>query len=155
MSNPPVKLALSALAILILLLLIGNHATPPPAHHATALDTGPAATSHETATASANPPPPPRTPSFEIQGQDRYNNTARFRGYERYQHLTRPAYQHLPYRTSQVRITITNVTSDGRVVLSVTPLDPNVNPQAAYRAFLARYHDPGTAYQPLYTRYEQ
>lgn len=159
MNSPPAKLALGALGILLLLLLIGNAATRPNPHRASAANAGPEPTSQAQAiTASANqpvPPPPPRTSRTEIQGQDRYNNTARFRSYERYQHLTRPAYQHLPYRTSQIRITITNVTSDGRVVLSVTPLNPNVNPQVAYRAFLARYHDPGSAYLPLYARYGQ
>ncbi len=158
MSSPPAKLALGALGILTLLLLIGNPAPRSDSHHATALDAGPAAASQEAVTALANPPlppPVPRTPRTEIQGQDRYNNTARFRGYERYQHLTRPAYQHLPYRTSRVRITITTVSSDGRVVLRVTPLSANVNPQAAYRAFLARYHDLGSAYMPLYARYGQ
>jgi hypothetical protein len=159
MSCPPAKLAFGALGILILLLLIGNSATRPNSHHSSAVDAGSEPTSQaQVVTALANQPltsPTPRTPRTEIQGQDRYNNTARFRSYERYQHLTRPAYQHLPYRTSQVRITIINVTSDGRVVLSVTPLSANVNPQAAYRAFLARYHDPGSAYVPLYARYGQ
>jgi hypothetical protein len=159
MSSPPAKLALGALGILILLLLLGRPATRPNSHHSSAANAGQEPTSQaQVVTALANqpvPPPAPRTPRTEIQGQDRYNSTARFRDYERYQHLTRPAYQHLPYRTSQVRITITNVTSDGQVVLSVTPLSANVNPEAAYRAFLARYHDPGSAYLPLYARYGQ
>jgi hypothetical protein len=155
MSEHPGKVALSILGVLILLSLVG--AIAKRSHHGTAADANPTPTTQAQAvTALANPMPPPPAPSTsrpEIQGQDRYDHTIRFREYERQQRLTRPAYQHLPYRTSQVRIAITNVTSDGRLVLSVTPLSSNVSPQVEYRTFLARYHDPGSAYFPSYGRY--
>jgi hypothetical protein len=141
--------------VLILLSLIGAIATH--SHHGTAADTNPTPTTQAQAvTALANPMPPPQprsTPRSKVQGQDRYYHTIRFREYERQQRLTRPAYQHLPYRTSQVRIAITNVTSDGRLVLSVTPLGSNISPQVEYGTFLAHYHDPGSAYLPAYGRY--
>lgn len=157
MSERPGKLALGILTILIALLVIGNSTTRSHSPHSTGPAEVPEATlgSEQDQSTAANPTPAPTqsTPRAEIQGQDRYYNTSRFRDYERQQQIARPAYQHLPYRTSQVRIDITNVTSDGRIVLTVTPLNPDVNPQAEYRAFLARYHDPGSAYLASYARY--
>jgi hypothetical protein len=153
MNEQPSKVILGILGVLILLCVIGNIAVHQRSHRQTAAGADPTpSTQAQDLAAPANPPPPP-TPQNEIQGQDRYNNTPRFRDYEREQQLTRPGYQHLPYRTSHVHIDITNVTSDGRIVLSVTPLGPNVSPQFEYRKFLARYHDPGKDYLPLYGRY--
>lgn len=114
----------------------------------------------QTPTTSASPPPhPPAMRGLanlkEINQQDRQMRTRRG---ERQLHgagHSRPAYQHLPYRTDEVRIEITNVTSDGRVVLRVIPLGLNVNPRIAYTQFLHRYHDPGSAYVALFARYGQ
>jgi hypothetical protein len=153
----PGKLALGILATLIALLVIGNSATRSHSPHSTgsARPSGTALAPEpgESTVANRTPTPRPPTPRAEIQGQDRYYNTRRFRNYERRQQIARPAFQHLPYRTGQVRIEITNVTSEGRIVLTITPLGPNVSPQAEYQAFLARYHDPGSAYLPSYARY--
>jgi hypothetical protein len=112
---------------------------------------------------------PPRTPQStggkapalthrsslkQIDRQDSYNNTRSLRLYIQRQQHERPAYQHLPYRTDEARIEITNVTSDGRIVLEVTPLGLNTNPRTAYRRFLRRYHDSGASYLAQYARYE-
>lgn len=157
MNEHPGKLLLSILGVLILLLVIGNIGAHSHSHQRTAAGANqPLNTWAQTVGAPANrqpPPPTPSTPITEIQGQDRFYSTRRFREYERNQQITRPAYQHLPYRTNQVHIVIANVTSDGQIVLSVSPLGPNVNPQVEYGKFLARYHDPGSAYLPLYGRY--
>lgn len=158
MNERPGKLALSILATLIVLLVIGNTATRSHSPHST----GPAQASETTLRSEqdqstvANPTPAPTqpTPRAEIQGQDRYFNTRRFRNYERQQQIARPAFQHLPYRTNQVRINITNVTSDGRIVLTVTPLGPDINPGAEYQKFLAHFHDPGVAYLAVFVRYD-
>jgi hypothetical protein len=156
-NDRPVKLALSILATLIALLVIGNIATrshspqsPGPAHPS---GTTLAPEQIQPTTANPTPAPTPPAPLGEIQGQDHYYHTRRFHNYERRQQLARPAYQHLPYRTSEVRIDITNVTSDGRIVLSVTPLGPNVSPRAEYEKFLDHFHDPGSAYLARYARY--
>lgn len=161
MNDRPGKLALTVLASLIVVLTIANVATrshsSQSSRSAQPSDTAPAPESNQVTVADPTPAPAPApaspTPPAEVQGQDRYYLTPQFRDYERRQQIARPAYQHLPYRTSQVRIDITNVTSDGRIVLTVTPLGPNVSPQAEYQAFLARYHDPGSAYLPSYARY--
>lgn len=165
MNDRPGKLALTILASLIAMLAIANIATrshsPRPARPAQSSDTPQAPEQVQTTAANPRstpspapvPAPAPPTPPAEVQGQDRYYLTRQFRDYERQQQITHPAYQHLPYRTGQVRIEITNVTSDGRIVLTVTPLSPNVNPQAEYQAFLARYHDPGSAYLAVFARY--
>jgi hypothetical protein len=157
-NDRPGKLALSILATLIVLLAIGNIATrshaPRPSVTAHPSGTAPAPEQGQSTAADPIPAPTPPTPRSEIQGQDRYYLTRQFRDYERRQQIARPAYQHLPYRTSQVRIDITNVTSDGRIVLTVTPLGPNVSPRAEYQAFLARYHDPGSAYLAVLARYD-
>ena len=148
------KLTLGILATLIALLVIGNIATRSHSPHSI----GPAQASkavlgpEQDQSTMANPTLPP-TPQAEIQGQDHYYHTRRFRDYERQQQIARPAYQHLPYRTSQVRIGITDVTSDGRIVLTVTPLGPNVSPRAEYEQFLNHFHDPGLAYLASYARY--
>lgn len=157
MNERPGKLALAILATLVVLLVVGNsaprshspHSTESARPSGTALEPEPG----ESAVANPIPAPTPLTSLSTVQGQDRYYYTRRFRNYERRQQIARPAYQHLPYRTSQVRIDITNVTSDGRVVLTVMPLGPDVNPRAEYQAFLARYHDPGSAYLAGYARY--
>jgi hypothetical protein len=91
----------------------------------------------------------------EISQQDRHLRTGQAAHQLRQEHHSRPAYQHLPYRTDEVRIEITNLTSDGRVVLTVIPLGLNVNPRTAYRGFLARYHDQGSAYLAQFARYEK
>jgi hypothetical protein len=151
------KLALSILATLIVLLVISNLATRSTSPRAT----GPAYPSGtvlapaqvQPTVASTMSAPTQPTPRAQIEGQDRYYYTHRFRDYERQQQIARPAYQHLPYRTSQVRIDIANVTSDGRIVLTVTPLGPDVNPRAEYEKFLAHFHDPGSAYLARYARY--
>lgn len=90
----------------------------------------------------------------QIDRQDSYNNTRSLRLYIQRQQRERPAYQHLPYRTDEARIEITNVTSDGQIVLEVTPLGLNTNPHTAYRQFLRRYHDSGASYLAQYARYE-
>jgi hypothetical protein len=151
----PGKPALGILAILIALLVIGNSATRSRSPHSTepARPSGTAPEPEQGESTVASPTPAP-TPLPEIQGQDRYYQTRRFRNYERQQQIARPAYQHLPYRTSQVRIDITNVTSDGRIVLTITPLGPDVNPRAEYGKFLDRFHDPGSAYLASYARYD-
>lgn len=157
MNDRPGKLALSILATLIVLLAIGNIATrshaPRPAGPAHPSGMALAPEQGQSTVADATPAPTQPTPLPEIQGQDRYYQTRRFHNYERQQQVARPAYQHLPYRTTEVRIDITSVTSDGRIVLTVTPLGANVSPRAEYQAFLARYHDPGSAYLPSYARY--
>jgi hypothetical protein len=157
MNDRPGKLFLGILGALVLLLVIGSMFARSPSHLEAAPDSGkPPSTTAQVITGLVNPvptPPTPPTPRTEIQGQDHYNFTRRFHAYERQQQLTRPAYQHLPYRTSNVRINITDVTSDGRIVLTVTPLSPNVSPKTEYQRFLARYHDPGAAYLPLFARF--
>ena len=157
MSDRPGRLALSILAALVVLLVIGNTATRSRSPRATG-PTQPSATvltlaQVQPTAASTTPAPTQPTPRAEIRGQDSYYHTRRFRDYERQQQIVRPAYQHLPYRTSQVRIAITNITSDGRVVLTVTPLGPDVNPQAEYGKFLDHFHDSGVAYLARYARY--
>ncbi|HEY7891220.1 MAG TPA: hypothetical protein VIC05_03335 [Solirubrobacteraceae bacterium] len=89
-----------------------------------------------------------------IGNQDRYFRTAKAREEARQEEHERPAYQHLPYRTDEVRIDIANVTSDGRVVLKVIPRGLNVNPRIAYKRFLERYRDSGSAYLAEYARYQ-
>jgi hypothetical protein len=167
MNRRPEQIVLGVLGVLILLLLIGNAAAPSHSHHRAAAHAAPPAGTgtqaiiaspvpSQTVTTPATPSPPPSIPlppHAEIQRQDRYNYSRRFRAYERRQQITRPAYQHLPYRTSHVRIDIANLTGDGRIILSVTPLSPNVSPQAEYRRFLTRYHDPGSVYLPVYARF--
>jgi hypothetical protein len=156
MNQRPGKLLVSIFGGLILLLLVGNIAGGSHPHATTPAGVSAVVTTQaQTLSASEKLVPPtsaPSRPPAELQGQDRYNDTRRFREFERLQQLTRPAYQHLPYRTSHVRIAISNVTSDGRILLSVTPLGPNVSPQVEYHAFLARYHDPGSAYLAVYIR---
>jgi hypothetical protein len=151
------KLLLGILGALVLLLAIGSVFARAPSHPEAAPDSGkPLSTTAQVVTGLVNPVPTPPTrltPRTEIQGQDHYNFTHRFHAYERRQQLTRPAYQHLPYRTSNVRIDITDVTSDGRIVLTVTPLSPNVSPKTEYQRLLVRYHDPGAAYLPLFARF--
>ena len=158
MNERPGKLALGILATLIVLLVIGNSATrshsPHPTGPAQASETTLGSERDQSTVADTTPAPTQPTPRAEIQGQDRYYNTHRFRDYERQQQLARPAYQHLPYRTSQVRIDITNVTSDGRLALTVTPLNPDVSPRAEYENFLAHFHDPGVAYLAVFVRYD-
>jgi hypothetical protein len=100
------------------------------------------------------PAQPHRLSSKQIDRQDSYNNTRSLRLYIQHQQRERPAYQHLPYRTDEARIEIINVTSDGRIVLEVTPLGINANPRTAYRRFLRRYHDSGASYLAQYARYE-
>jgi hypothetical protein len=104
-----------------------------------------------------SPPHPvafvPRANHRAIEQQDAYLRSAHGKRQLRQQKQLNPAYQHLPYRTDGVRIEITNVTSDGRVVLRVIPLGLNVNPRIAYTRFLHRYHDPGSAYLALFARY--
>ena len=157
MNQRPGKLALGILATLIALLVIGNSATRSHSPHSTgpAQAAEPTPGSEQDPSTAANIPPAPvqPTPRKEIQGQDRYYNTRRFRDYERQQQIARPAYQHLPYRTSHVRIDITNVTSDGLIVLTITPLKPDVNRRAEYEKFLNHFHDPGSAYLASYARY--
>jgi len=153
MNDRPVKLTLTIFATLVLLLTLGaiakSSSPPPPVEPAH--PTGRAPTKTEPQPAKASPASP--IPPAEIEGQDRYYSTGQFREYEQQQQITRPAYQHLPYRTGQVRIDITNVTSDGRIVLTVTPLGPGVSPRAEYERFLRRFHDSGYAYLPSYARY--
>jgi hypothetical protein len=153
----PGKLALGILATLIALLVIGNCATRSHSPHSTGpnrASEAPLGSKQDQSTvANTTPPSTQPTPRAEIQGQDRYYNTRRFRDYEHQQQIARPAFQHLPYRTNQVRIDITNVTSDGRIVLTVTPLGPDVSPRAEYEKFLVRFHDPGSAYLASYARY--
>jgi hypothetical protein len=163
MNDPPGKLALSLLVGLIVVLAIANIATRShSSDSARSAQPSDVATTPEQAQSTVADPiptpvpaPAPLASSAEVQGQDRYYLTRQFRDYARRQQITRPAYQHLPYRTSQIHIDITNVTSDGRIVLTVTPLGPNVNPRAEYKAFLARYHDPGSAYLAIFTRHGQ
>jgi hypothetical protein len=113
----------------------------------------PAATFTHVTTAPSQPPPRRHTHA-EIDRQDSYNHTRAFKAYVARQRQQRPAYQHLPYRGEEARIEIADITSDGRLVLKVVPLGMNVNPRVAYRRFLARYRDPGSAYLPEYGRYE-
>jgi hypothetical protein len=157
MNDQPGRLMLSILAILIALLLIGNIAARSKSPHSPESTqrsrAGQVALQGQTTVADPIQAPTPPVPLAEIQGQDRYYLTRRFRNYERRQQLTRPAFQHLPYHTSQVRIEITNVTSNGRLVLTVTPLGPDVSPQTEYQKFLDRFHDPGSAYLANYARY--
>jgi hypothetical protein len=103
--------------------------------------------------ASSAPPPAPRS-AREVDGQDAYNHTRSFTEYMRRQQHERPAFAHLPFRDNEAQIQITNVTSDGRLVLQITPLGLNVNPRTAYERFLRRYHDPGGAYLAEYGRYQ-
>lgn len=98
------------------------------------------------------PPPAPRS-TREVDGQDAYNHTRSFAEYMRRQQRERPAFAHLPFRDGEVQIQIANVTSDGRLVLQITPLGLNVNPRRAYEHFLRRYHDPGGDYLAEYVRY--
>lgn len=153
MNDRPVKLTLTIFATLVLLLTLGaiakSSSPPPPVEPAH--PTGRAPTKTEPQPAKVSPASP--IPPAEIEGQDRYYGTDQFREYEQRQQIARPAYQHLPYRTGQVRIDITNVTSDGRIVLTITPLGLGVSPQAEYERFLRRFHDPGSAYLPRYARY--
>jgi hypothetical protein len=153
MNDRPVKLTLTILATLVVLLALGaiTKSSPSPSSTEPTHPTGTALAKTQTQSATISSASP--TPPAEIEGQDRYYSTDQFREYEQRQQITRPAYQHLPYRTGQVRIDITNVTSDGRIVLTVTPLGPGVSPQAEYERFLRRFHDPGTAYLPRYARY--
>jgi hypothetical protein len=129
MNDRPVKLTLTILATLVVLLALGaiaKSSSPPHPVEPTHPTWGaPAKTEPQPATVSPASPIPPA----EIEGQDRYYSTGQFREYEQQQQITRPAYQHLPYRTGRVRIDITNVTSDGRIVLTVTPLGPGVSPE--------------------------
>ena len=96
--------------------------------------------------------PAPRS-AREVEGQDAYNHTRSFAEYMRRQGRERPAFAHLPFRDGEAQIQIANVTSDGRLVLQITPLGLNVNPRIAYERFLRRYHDPGGAYLAEYGRY--
>jgi hypothetical protein len=58
---------------------------------------------------------------------------------------THAALQHVPYRRGGVRIELTGA-RDGRALLTVTaPTRPRA--RAAWRAFLARFHDSGRAYR--------
>jgi hypothetical protein len=99
-------------------------------------------------------PAPTRVSRKEIEHQDTYLQSRQGRQRLHEEHTRQPAYQHLPYRTDEVRIEIVNVTSDGRVVLKVIPLGLNANPRTAYKHFLRRYHDPGNSYLPEYGRYQ-
>jgi hypothetical protein len=156
-NDQPGRLVLSIVAFLIALLLIGNIAVRSQSPRSTGSThrSGAGQEPEQVQSAGGDPTPTPTTPTLlpEIQRQDRYYSSSRFRDYERQQQIARPAFQHLPYRTSQVRIDITNVTSDGRVVLTVTPLGPDVNPGAEYEKFLHHFHDPGSAYLASYARY--
>jgi hypothetical protein len=156
--------SVTLLALLLLIQRSSAGATAPRATHAR-VHTHPKAHPEQTATVktppvqSAGPSPQPNPPSRhatrrQIASQDTFQQTATGLKQLRGQQRAAPAYQHLPYRTDEVRIDIVNVTSDGRVVLEVSPLGLNVNPRLAYRHFLARYHDPGSDYLARYERYQ-
>ncbi len=162
MNNRTGKGVLAAALVLGLLLLVGltskpagpsspvRTATSPigsdPARVLTGLPVG-------TPTSTSGAPLRGRSDRKEIDQQDRYLRTGRAEHRLRQEYRGRPGYQHLPYRTEKVRIEITNVTSDGRIVLTIIPLGLNVNPRLGYRGFLARYHDPGSGYLPRFARY--
>lgn len=90
----------------------------------------------------------------EIDRQDTYLHSPQGERQLEQQQRQAPAYDHLPYRSAEVQIEIANVTSDGRVVLMVTPLGLNVDPHRAYRRFLERYHDPGSFFLAEYARFQ-
>lgn len=96
----------------------------------------------------------PHVDRKEIEQQDRELRGRNGERQLREEKHSRPAYQHLPYRTDGARIEITNITSDGRIVLKVIPLALNVNPHIVYREFLRRYHDSGSGYLAEYARFQ-
>lgn len=89
-----------------------------------------------------------------INEQDSYLDTKRAQSRFSLEKRSSPGYQHLPYRNSEVSIEITNVTGYGRVLLTVIPRGLNVNPRIAYQRFLKQYRDSGSAYTPVYDRYQ-
>lgn len=153
-----VTLAVCTLATLALLApLIKASRSGSPQSVAVPVDAGNALPVGSEADDATSPPPQPAAAAThshrEIDEQDDYNGTRAFQRYIGRQQREHPAYQHLPYRTDQVLIEIANVTADGRVVLTVTPRTLQVNPRAAYRQFLRRYHDPGSFYVAQYGRF--
>ena len=153
------KAASAMISMLVLVILVGSLLKAPTRQHrarstSSVPSPAPSLASNEAETAPLRASIPSHT-GREIDAQDSYNHTRSLAEYWHRQQLQRPAYQHLPYRNSEVSIQITNVTSDGRLVLDVAPLGLNVNPRTAYTSFLARYHDSGRAYLAEYGRYQQ
>lgn len=167
MTRPTNKSMLAAIAALALLVAIGlkthhehKHSEMKSTHTSESSTTPVSQTPQQprswaTTSQSTHPPVASATKSMDAIGnQDRYFRTAKAREEARQEEHERPAYQHLPYRTDEVRIDIANVTSDGRVVLKVIPRGLNVNPRIAYKRFLERYRDSGSAYLAEYARYQ-
>ncbi|HEY5197381.1 MAG TPA: hypothetical protein VIJ51_10190 [Solirubrobacteraceae bacterium] len=64
----------------------------------------------------------------------------------------RPAFQHLPYRDTEIGVDFDRVVGGGRLELLVTYLGSRARAARDVHRLLARYGDPGTAYVERYQR---
>lgn len=152
-------LLLAAAVALSLLHSHQHHAaasTPTPASTSTAppAPAPPAPPAAPAPASAATPPsaPAPRRPSRRQinRTQDRQNQDPRFRARLRQDQQRRPAFQHLPYHADGIDIQLAGTARDGRLLLTVTHRGSLAHARRAYHRFLARYRDPGRAYQPIY-----
>jgi len=162
--------AFIAAAVLLVLVAFGLVALRPTGSHRAARTPATTAAAPTAATQSTTTPPLAPTPSAPSNAspspaptpapkpsraqvnrtQDAQNRDPRFRARLRRDLRERPAFQHLPYHADGVGIELAGTTRDGRLVLSVTYRGRLADARRVYRRFLARYHDPGRAYQPTY-----
>lgn len=84
------------------------------------------------------------------QHQDAEDRDANLRRRSRAAVANRPALQELPWLDRHLAIDFDGVTSDGRVVLIVRSDRGRVFARRAYRSFLRRFDDDGTAYLPTF-----
>jgi len=150
---------LLAAAIALSLLHAPQHhpaaSTPAPASTPTApAAPAPPAPAAAAPASTATPPPAPaprHPPRRQInRTQDRQNQDPRFRARLRQDQQRRPAFQHLPYQGTSIDIQLAGTARDGRLLLTVTYRGSLAHARRSYHRFLARYRDPGRAYQPIY-----
>jgi hypothetical protein len=150
------RLALALVVLVLVAVLVLRSSSPEKPSRSTHAEAPPTVVAPPTATATPRKrrgdrsKPPPRV--HTTPGPDPEDSDPRVRARGRRELDRRPALQHMPFEADGVAVDFVDMARDGRVELLVTYTGRLAAARAAYRRFLAKWHDDGRGYRVAYRR---